>query len=111
MTIDELIEKLEDAKEEFGEDGGDREIRVAFQPSWPLRAKIQNVCVPYDDDGPHCDDHVCYVALCGDCEDAKDAAEEGPPSEEDKRREFLWIAVDQVSDYNENPYAPRWAWG
>jgi len=41
MTIRELIEALENAAEDCI-DGKDAEVRLAFQPSWPLQYKIQD---------------------------------------------------------------------
>lgn len=80
MTVGELREHLEGYEEE-------QEIRVAFQPSWPLRARIQHVTSGEEVHGELYDD-----------EDAKEIAD------------FVWIAVDQVGG-DENPYAPKGAWG
>jgi len=80
MTVYELKQILEDFDE-------DKQIRVAFQPSWPLRAHIQSVG-EIDREG---------------MEDEEDPAQ-------DDVEEFVWIAVEQVSSSSENPYAPREAW-
>jgi hypothetical protein len=40
MTVQELIELLEELAEEVGEDA---EVRVATQPSWPLRHELAEV--------------------------------------------------------------------
>jgi hypothetical protein len=81
MTVGELKNILDYLDE-------DKEIRVAFQPSWPLRAKIQSVV-----DGEE---------LSGERDDGY---EDTPES-----AQFVWIAVDQVSSYSEHPYAPKEAW-
>jgi hypothetical protein len=88
MTIEELIEQLEDARQDMS---AETEIPVAIQPSWPLRCRIQSVTVPPADQ-PNDEDRDENPAV-----DADDAT-------------VLWIAVDQVGS-SENPYAPRWAWG
>lgn len=77
-TVGELIQILEDYDE-------DLKVRVAFQPGWPLRARIENVV---------------------GSDEVRTADEEDPDPEEN----FLWIAVDQVSGYGENPYAPKELW-
>ena len=47
MTITELIERLEELREA---NGGDTEVRIASQPSWPLSGRIANVVVLDDED-------------------------------------------------------------
>lgn len=88
MTIDELISDLEDARENMG---GGTEIRVAYQPNWPLRATISNTTIPDDPD---------------DMNDDPDAEED--PRDDD--RDFFWIALGEGQPYGERPYAPEWAW-
>lgn len=39
MTITELIERLEDVRD----DEGDIEVAIAYQPTWPLGAGVANV--------------------------------------------------------------------
>jgi hypothetical protein len=86
MTIDMMIEQLEEAKEDLG---GDAEVRVAYQQSYPLRGTVSRVTVPESDD-PYGDNELAV----GQDGDAK----------------MLWIAVGSAP-YDENPYGPRWAWG
>jgi hypothetical protein len=43
MTIDELIELAQDAREDLG---GDAQVRIAYQPGYPLRAGLRCVTVP-----------------------------------------------------------------
>lgn len=81
-TVRELIRDLEQYDE-------DVEVRVAFQPEWPLRAKVRNVIAS--------EEFVGY----GDEDDP----------ERDGVENYVWIAVDQVSSSgDENPYAPHGAW-
>jgi hypothetical protein len=87
MTVDELIQDLEEARDELG---GDAEIRVAYQPSWPLRTTIARVTIPQDDRPGDDEDEIAEV-------DEKDAG-------------FCWIALTEGQPYDENPYAPKWAW-
>lgn len=85
MKISELMGELEEAAEDLGEDA---EVRVAYQPSWPLRATLRYITVAsgstYDED------------------------EEAPGQEEDTA--MVWLAVGDGVPFGENPYAPRWAW-
>ncbi len=85
-TIDDLIAELEEARETLG---GDAEVRVAYQPNWPLRGTIARVTVAEFDD-PYAE------------------GETAPGQEKDGK--LLWIAVGSAP-YDENPYGPRWAWG
>jgi hypothetical protein len=41
MTIDELIERLEEYRDALG---GDTEVRLMTQPSWPFEYVIAGVC-------------------------------------------------------------------
>jgi len=92
MTLDELIETLT----EFQEDGfGDARVRLAFQPSWPLRLNVGNISARHQDD---------------DGEEDEDGYEETPPpgwERTDPPDEFIvWIADGGHPD-DESPYAPR----
>ena len=88
MTIDELIEELESARDDLG---GDAEIRIAYQPGWPLRATVASVTVP-----PSGDPDELY-------------GEDDRTAKQDNDGHVLWIAAGNAP-YDENPYAPRWAW-
>lgn len=115
MNIDQLIEQLEDARDDMG---GETEVRVAYQPSWPLRGTLAAVTVPNPEDRqPHCDDHICFLLSCTDCKAAMAEAvaagydpEDPDPEDGDPERRMLWLAVGSAP-YDENPYAPKWAWG
>lgn len=86
-TLDELITELEDAREALG---GDAPVRIARQPGWPLRGMVAAVTTADDPDaggGPHGelpggDSRICWIA-----------------------------STDEGAAYDEDPYAPRWAWG
>ena len=67
--------------------GGETEVAIAYQPSYPLRGRIAAVTIPAEVDP-------------GDM----DPDETNDP---DGDRAVLWIATDQD---NESPYAPRWPW-
>lgn len=86
MTIDQLIEAAEEAREALG---GSAEVRIAYQQSYPLRGTLDAVTVPEDDD-PY------------------DEGETAAGQENDGR--MLWLAAG-TAPYGENPYGPEWAWG
>jgi hypothetical protein len=88
ITVSDLIRNLEQYDE-------DAEVRVAFQPGWPLRAT------------------VCNVISSEEIAEAKryQNGEEDEPREGGDSESFVWIAVDQVGGgWGENPYAPKLAW-
>jgi hypothetical protein len=86
MTIDQLIEAATEARDELG---GDAEIRIAWQPDYPIRGTLQAVTVPESDD-PY--------------EEGESAAGQ------ENDGHMLWLAAGAVG-YGENPYGPAWAWG
>ena len=92
MTIDDLIAKLEDLKD-MAPRGGETEIRVAYQPTYPIAGTIQalSLAEPFDED---------------DDGNMVDADLDMAPTSHDTK---LWIGVGSMP-YDENPYAPRWAW-
>jgi len=53
MTLDELIQELEDLREELG--NGDGQVLVASQPSYPLSNRIVNVAPEAFWSDPHSD--------------------------------------------------------
>lgn len=83
----------------------DAPLRVAIQPSWPLRCAVVGVTdgdeIERERNGGYGYDEVQFVDP-----DTGEVAERLP---EDERR-IVWIAVDQVSSYDEHPYAPSEAW-
>jgi hypothetical protein len=88
MTIDELIELAQGAREDLG---GDAQVRIAYQPGYPLRAALCCVTVPASTDPSD---------LYGPDETAAGQQNDG---------RFLWLATGDPPD-SENPYAPDWAW-
>ena len=88
MTIDELIELAEDAREDLS---GDAQVRIAYQPGYPLRAALSCVTVPPSTDP---------ADLYGPDETVAGQKNDGT---------FLWLATGDLPD-RENPYAPEWAW-
>jgi hypothetical protein len=83
MRISELIEELQYAQslaEDLGIEGGDPEVRVAFQPSYPLRA------------------HLHSATLGAEIEELGEDAEAAP---------FIWLVASAGVGYGENPYAPQ----
>jgi len=86
---------LADALEDFDRDAP---LRVAFQPSWPLRAVVHGVVEVFD----------------GDEEDGDFSDGEDHDGDDDADRGTVWVAVDQVGSdgpgASESPYAPRGAW-
>jgi hypothetical protein len=43
MTIGELIELAAEARRELS---GDAQVRIAYQPGWPIRAALRYVTIP-----------------------------------------------------------------
>jgi hypothetical protein len=88
LTIDELIELAAEAREDLG---GDAQVRIAYQPGWPLRAALQYVTVP-----PSTDPAELY-------------GPGGTAAGQENDGTYLWLATGDVPE-RENPYAPEWAW-
>ena len=86
MTLNDLIEQLQDLVEEFPE-LAEADVMVATQPSYPLTAVI---------------DCISLVDSDSD-EDEDDGISGGLPT--------VWIATSEVgSSSSVSPYAPRAAW-
>jgi len=91
MTLNELIEELQDILEE-NESLGETEVNVAFQQNYPLAGFVANVTIvntDADDDCEHDTNAECRIMDC-----AGDVPQ-------------VWIAI---TDNNVAPYAPRAAW-
>jgi hypothetical protein len=85
MTVRELIDLLGDFDE-------DADVRIAYQPSWPLAAEVANVTSSEE------------AELLSD-DEAMEVAAPDPPN-------VVWIAATSgVGRHDENPYAPSGAWG
>lgn len=93
MTLNELIHRLEIAAEEVG---GDAEVRLAYQPTWPLQSHVAGVATSrdlfdeQDDEWPEYDPD--------DLDHGLDPADDAGPV-------YVWI-VDAGQVYD-TPYAPR----
>lgn len=107
MTLSELIDQLTAIQE--AHEGQDLQVRIACQPSWPLRAKIANVRALTGDDAP--DEEELELArelvAAGDEEADGFAAaqamlEDHPP--------VVWLAASDAAPWDESPYAPKTAW-
>jgi hypothetical protein len=85
MTLNDLIEQLQDLLEEFPA-LGDRDVMVATQPSYPLTAVIDCVSLVDSDDDE-------------DDEDSEDGLG------------IVWIATSEIGSHSSvSPYAPSAAW-
>lgn len=96
MTLDELIEQLTEMRDR---QNGDVEVRIAYQPSWPLAGYVANVAYVDGDPDDRCETHSPNI-WCEECE----------PEDEDKKA-HVWIATSGTVNHDESPYAPRAAWG
>lgn len=83
-TIGELREMLEQYED-------DQPVRIAFQPSWPLAARVAAVSSAEDFEDP-------------------DEGEEDNYEREGERGRTVWLAASEGVPYDEHPYAPRGAW-
>jgi hypothetical protein len=85
MTLNDLIEQLQDLVDEFPA-LGDRDVMVAQQPSYPLTAVIDCVSLVDSDDDE-------------DDEDSEDGLG------------IVWIATSEIGSHSRiSPYAPSAAW-
>lgn len=85
MTLNDLIEQLQDLVDEFPA-LGDRDVMIAQQPSYPLTAVIDCVSLVDSDDDE-------------DDEDSEDGLG------------VVWIATSEIGSHSSvSPYAPRAAW-
>lgn len=80
MTINELIERLQEA----AEDGfGESEVRLATQPSWPLQFTVGGVVTP--------DDRACA---------------RGQEPDEEREESWLVVYITEGRHPDDSPYAP-----
>lgn len=107
MTLSELIDQLTAIQEANA--GQDLQVRIACQPSWPLRSSIANVRTCNGDDAPDEEEleYARELVAAGDEEAEGFAAaqamlEDHPP--------VVWIAASHVAPWDESPYAPKTAW-
>jgi hypothetical protein len=59
MTLQELIDELQDLAHDLGED---TEVRLAVQPNWPLAHEIACVGPAMDEEGDDDFDRVVWIA-------------------------------------------------
>ena len=86
MTLNDLIEQLQDLLEEHPA-LGDRDVMIATQPSYPLTAVID----------------------CVSLVDSEDADEDDEDVEDGMG--VVWIATSEIGSHSSvSPYAPRAAW-
>ena len=85
MTLNDLIEQLQDLVDEFPA-LGDRDVMIATQPSYPLTAVID-----------------CVSLVDNDEDEDEEDVEDGLGT--------VWIATSEIgSSSSVSPYAPRAAW-
>lgn len=83
MTVNEMIERLQEA----ADDGfGACEVRLAFQPSWPLQFEVGGIATP----------------------DVESRAA-GEPDEERNGTAAVVFITEGDHPRNDSPYAPAWA--
>lgn len=105
MRLSELIEKLEELREDNGPDW-DPHVYSGHQPSYPLAMGIAGV-VHWSERERECPDHEGYlVDHDPDCREAYPPEEVGEYDDES----VLWIVLSDGSPYERSPYAPRWLW-
>lgn len=94
MTVNELIELLEQVRDDY--DAGERELRFAYQKSYPLMDEVAGVCVPPTPE-----------PVTAEQNEADDEDEEESEWDE-KYAQYVYIVSDG-QDYK-MPYAPRAVW-
>jgi len=83
MTVNEMIERLQEA----AEDGfGDCELRLAFQERWPLQFTVRGIATPDDE-----------------------SRGMGEPDEEPSVAASVVYIVEGDHPRDDSPYAPVWA--
>jgi len=83
MTVNKMIERLQ----EVADDGfGEYEVRLAFQPSWPLQFTVAGIAAPDDE-----------------------SRAMGEPDEEPDDAASVVYLVEGGHPDDDSPYAPAWA--
>ena len=104
MTVEELIDLL-------GQYDGEQEVRLAFQPSWPLAFNVGQVSSSDEFVDEDEDSFEAYHAECdgydgGDyCPECSEQ-DEGNDEDEDDDAPIVWIA-EGGHPGNDSPYAPK----
>ena len=107
MTLSELIDQLTALQE--AHEGQDPEVRIAYQPSWPLRAKIANVRALTGDDAPDEEELELARELVATGDEEADGFAAAQAMLED-HPPVVWLAASDAAPWDESPYAPRSAW-
>ena len=107
MTLSELIDQLTALQE--AHEGQDPEVRIAYQPSWPLRAKIANVRALAGDDAPDEEELELARELVAAGDEEADGFAATQAMLEDHPL-VIWLAASDAAPWGKSPYAPRSAW-
>ena len=96
MTLDELIERLEEIRDAYT---GNLTVALAVQPGYPLRESLRGVAFAEGD-------------AQADLHDEENHEDTGDPFECEKcnkAQETVWlVSGGQSSSYDVSPYAPGW---
>lgn len=95
MTLNDLIEYLEDIRDQY--DAAEHQVRIAYQPTYPLRAAPS--VVQHDRD--------VQRASLEDEDPGEDPDMTLDEAVEEASSDIVWIATGGSLPYDENPYAPR----
>jgi hypothetical protein len=98
MTLNELIERLQDMRERLS--GGDVEVLVVHQPGYPLQEVIAGVWMPEDDQSGSC-------GKCGRLLDDGECPECGWTPDDGKGKEHFVYVVASGHHHKASPYGPR----
>lgn len=66
MTLSELKETIDDLYERYEEDSANIRVRLAMQPTYPLKGSIKNFCMEIDKET---DEPLTLYIACSDHED------------------------------------------
>lgn len=111
MKVSELIELL-------GDENPEAEIRVGYQPNYPLVGLVGGVTTSYEmvnwargeADAP--DDLGQAARIYDDHEKRNKIIQESEYLGDEEKRNLTvcWIVMSEGTPYDENPYAPRSLW-
>ena len=98
MTLDVLIERLQDMREQLSD--GDVEVLVVHQPGYPLQEIISGVWMPEDDQSGSC-------SKCGRILDHGECPGCGWTPDGGKDQEHFVYVVANGHHHTASPYGPR----
>jgi hypothetical protein len=98
MTLDELIERLQDMRD--GLSGGDVEVLVVHQPGYPLQEVVSGVWMPEDEPNGRCGE-------CGRSLSEEECPECGWTPDDGKDKEHFVYVVVNGRHHTASPYGPR----